>query len=232
MLLQAEVAAELGVAAGLGVAPAPEQADPNSPAPAVPLAADAPDSAAASVAPAGSLAAALAAAGVLTSEQQAILQDAWDEQLGAAEDAGSDSDSNSDSDGDSDSGIDVGVAVSAGADKGTTVSAADAGTAVSADSVQSTAPERQSLADQFKEKLPQPLWECNGEKCTLLLCQVMFMLMAWKMDYCVRDAAFAALLGMLSEVLLPKVSGKAWALVISHLQCIMPARRGSIRLHV
>lgn len=204
MLLQAEIAAELGVAAELDSAP--EQADPNSPAPAVPLAADAQDSAAASIAPAGSLAAALAAAGVLTSEQQAILQDAWDEQLGAAEDAGSDSDSDSDSD-----SIDVGVAVSAGADEGTTVCAADAGTAVSADSVQVTAPERQSLADQFKEKLQQPLWECNGEKCTLLLCQVMFMLMAWKMDYCVRDAAFAALLGMLSEVLLPKVSGKAWA---------------------
>jgi hypothetical protein len=36
------------------------------------------------------------------------------------------------------------------------------------------------------------------------------MLMAWKMDYCVRDAAFAALLGMLSEVLLPQVSYMSW----------------------
>jgi hypothetical protein len=189
------------LAAGLCAAPR-HQAWPNNLPAAVPGAAHAQDSAAA---PAGSLAAALASAGVLTDAQQAILQDAWDQQLAAAEEPASESDS------DSDSGSDVGVAVSAGADEGTAVSAADRGATVCADSAQATEPTSKSLADQYKEKLKQPLWECNGQKCTLLLCQVIFMLMAWKLDYCVRDAAFASLLGMLSEVLLPQVSCTARA---------------------
>jgi len=175
----------------------------HGPAPAVPPAAAHPaatDSVAGSALPETSLAAALAAAGSLTPEQHAILQDALEEQLEAAAAADSESDS------ESDSSSDDGVCVSAAADEGTAVRAADEGTAVHADSTLESECGKASAAAKYMDKLDQPLWQCNGQTCTLLLCQAIFMLMAWKIDYCVRDAAFAALLGMLSELLLPQVS--------------------------
>lgn len=57
----------------------------------------------------------------------------------------------------------------------------------------------------FQKLLNLPLWESQGEHAQLLLYQAVFMLIAWKTDYCVRDAAFVALLGMLCTLLLPKV---------------------------
>lgn len=57
----------------------------------------------------------------------------------------------------------------------------------------------------FEQLLTSPLWQCQQETAQLQLYQAIFLLMAWKMDYVVRDAAFIALLGILCRCLLPKV---------------------------
>lgn len=57
----------------------------------------------------------------------------------------------------------------------------------------------------FQQLLTSPLWRCQEETAQLQLYQAIFLLMAWKMDYVVRDAAFITLLGILCHFLLPKV---------------------------
>lgn len=57
----------------------------------------------------------------------------------------------------------------------------------------------------FQCLMNSPLWQCQEETAQVQLCQAMFLLMAWKMDFVVRDAAFIALLGILGKLLLPKV---------------------------
>jgi hypothetical protein len=57
----------------------------------------------------------------------------------------------------------------------------------------------------FEALLSSPLWRCQEEMAQVQLYQAIFLLMAWKMDYVVRDAAFIALLGILCKLLLPKV---------------------------
>lgn len=57
----------------------------------------------------------------------------------------------------------------------------------------------------YEQLLSSPLWRCQEETAQLQLYHVIFLLMTWKMDYVVRDAAFIALLGILCQFLLPKV---------------------------
>lgn len=63
-------------------------------------------------------------------------------------------------------------------------------------------------AQSYTAKLRAPLWTCQEQSAQIMLFQAIFLLMAWKMDYGVRDAAFTALLGMLCELLLPQVRAR------------------------
>lgn len=83
----------------------------------------------------------------------------------------------------------------------------------------------------FECLLSSPLWRCQGEMAQVQLYQAIFLLMAWKMDYVVRDAAFVALLGMLCKLLLPKVScrllgASTWAYLESLSQIMLAGQPG------
>lgn len=64
----------------------------------------------------------------------------------------------------------------------------------------------------YEALLLEPLWRCQEEVAQVQLYQALFLLLAWKMDYVVRDTAFIALLGIMCHLLLPKVS----------MTCIVP----------
>ncbi|KAF6250103.1 hypothetical protein COO60DRAFT_1629987 [Scenedesmus sp. NREL 46B-D3] len=61
-----------------------------------------------------------------------------------------------------------------------------------------------SQAEWYRGHLKDPLWACQGENSKLQIHQAVFMLMSWKSDFCVRDGAFEALLGMMSKLFLPE----------------------------
>ncbi|KAF6246117.1 hypothetical protein COO60DRAFT_1226473 [Scenedesmus sp. NREL 46B-D3] len=60
-------------------------------------------------------------------------------------------------------------------------------------------------AQWYRSNLAEPLWQSGEAIARLRIHQAVFMLMAWKADHCVRDNAFAELLGMLSMLFLPEI---------------------------
>jgi hypothetical protein len=73
-------------------------------------------------------------------------------------------------------------------------------------------PEEYEHPSKIPKFMSKTAWyKANGDRpiypeAALTIMQAVVMLMAWKADYAVTDAAFNAMLGMLSEVFLPKVS--------------------------
>jgi hypothetical protein len=214
------VQADLLAAAQRGVLPA-SQAAANTGAAAGAVANGGAPAHLASSSEADHLMAALASAGSLTEDQQSILQEFFDPQDDDSSISGSDSDSENDDDqqasaaagstGAQAPSAGVGVSVAAA---GVGVSTATAGVAVAAELPAAGQPATDSTATKvkaFKDALHKPLWKCNGADgqcgahCAFSLHKVIFMLMSWKLQHCVRDAAFAAILGMLCQVLLPEV---------------------------
>jgi hypothetical protein len=111
-------------------------------------------------------------------------------------------------------------------DVGTEMSLQDAGEYVSmedegvyadaADAAHGHAAEqRQGTAEWYRNNLTEPLWQAGEATSNLRIHQAIFMLMAWKADHCVRDNAFAELLGMLSMLFLPEVSHGVWTVSCS-----------------
>jgi hypothetical protein len=203
------VQADLLAAAQSGVLPA-SQAAANTGAAAGAVAGGRAPAHLASSSETDQLMAALASAGSLTEDQQSILQEFFDPQDDDSSSSGSDSDSGSDDDQQASAAADSTGAQAASAGVGVSVAAAGVGVSTAAAGVAVAAElpaEGQPAADNtatkvkaFKDALHEPLWKCNGADgqcsahCAFSLHKVIFMLMSWKIEHCVRDAAFAALL--------------------------------------
>jgi hypothetical protein len=90
-------------------------------------------------------------------------------------------------------------------EEGAELDAEEEGEAFEGDAQSGAAAGSCSAKQHYKQHMSEPLWKCEAETAQLMLYQAIFMLMAWKTDYVVRDAAFIALLGILCRFLLPKV---------------------------
>jgi hypothetical protein len=91
-------------------------------------------------------------------------------------------------------------------DEGEYVSMEDEGIDMDVPAAEATFNEpKQGTAQWYRSKLTEQLWQLGDASAELRVYQAIFMLMAWKADHCVRDNAFGELLGMLSQLFLPKV---------------------------
>lgn len=142
------------------------------------------------------LVASLVQQGLITVEQQSLLQSAIQQQQQRLQqdDAWFDSDSNCSED----SGIECNLA-----DEGLEFSTADEGL-FDVPTLDGAA-DSSSGAQWYKDHLNDQLWTCGDAAAKLRLHEAIYMLLSWKSDFCVRDKAFAALLGMLTKLLLPEV---------------------------
>lgn len=134
---------------------------------------------------------------LLDQEQERLEEQHEQQQCAAADADGWDTSSISSGD----SGVEVSLE-----DEGTAVDMQDQGLPVDmGSSAGGSTTKAGSQAEWYRGHLKDPLWACQGENSKLQIHQAVFMLMSWKSDFCVRDGAFEALLGMMSKLFLPEV---------------------------
>ncbi|KAF6249640.1 hypothetical protein COO60DRAFT_1647837 [Scenedesmus sp. NREL 46B-D3] len=133
---------------------------------------------------------------LLDQEQERLEEQHEQQQCAAADADGWDTSSISSGD----SGVEVSLE-----DEGTAVDMQDQGLPVDmGSSAGGSTTKAGSQAEWYRGHLKDPLWACQGENSKLQIHQAVFMLMSWKSDFCVRDGAFEALLGMMSKLFLPE----------------------------